>query len=260
MKPFLFSSLLLVALLPSCGGSEKKAEAPESESQDGTELSRSDAETSADGAQATAAEEDTADGPAPIALECHEGSDPCTADPKWVKKLCSDVYPAVALYLNQPESPFTRGYMTRKTRAVNASGGVTSGAEWLQFDEEVVLLVHREKDLGGMQVSGAGGGYDALRWDGSCVTLGAGEVRTQEPPSPKHAKIPWRYLGDDVQDALKEVPEVREAYIARKQECKGVYSGSVSAKCVQKDKALMDTIVEAVQGGEADIPLPQMRP
>lgn len=257
MKRSLFSTLVTGLVLAACGGSEKTAASPSLPDESGTEESAAEgaAEAKTEGAQ----ESETSDSRA-IPNTCHGTEEPCTADPKWVKKLCSDVYPAVALYLNQPESPFARGYLTRKTRAVNASGGVTSGAEWLEFDEQVVLLVHREADTGGIQVSGAGGGYDAVRWDGSCVTLGAEEVRTQEPPSPKHAEIPWRYLGHDVQDALKEVPQVREAYIERKRECKGVYSGSVSKKCVQKDQALMKAIVLAVQNGEADVPVPELRP
>lgn len=184
----------------------------------------------------------------------------CTAPPQWVKKVCGNIYPDVALVLFSPKSPFTRGYLTRKTKAVNASGGVTSGDEWLAFDEEVVLLYERGAPKGGLQMSGAEGGYDAIRWDGSCVTLDLTEVTTDKAPKPKRGRIDWRYLGEDMQEALKAVPSVRDAFVARKKECKGAYSGDVSKACVQKDEALTAAIVEAVQSGAAELPEPAKRP
>ena len=166
----------------------------------------------------------------------------------------------MALYLNSPASPFSRGYLSRKTKAVNASGGATSGDEWLKFDEQVILVYHRKPAAGGMTVSGAEGGFDAIRWDGSCVTLDGSEVRLEKPPAPLQANIDWRYLGEDVQDALKAVESVRTAYVARKQECKGAYSGDVSKECERKDVALRKAIVTSVQSGEAKIPVPARRP
>lgn len=237
----------------SCGGSGAPAEAPLA-----TEEAPPTSEPAA--TEEAVAAEPEATGPAPIPLTCHGEGSVCTPAPKWVKRLCADVYPAVALYLNQPNSPFTRGYLTRKTKAVNASGGATSGSEYLAFDEQVVLLYHRSADMGGMTVSGASGGFDALRWDGSCVTLDGSEVTMNEPPKALRAPIDWRYLGEDVQDALKAVPSVREAFSARKQECKGAYSGDVSKKCVDKDTALQNAIAKAIMNGEAKLPEPAGRP
>ena len=74
------------------------------------------------------------------------------------------------------------------------------------------------------------------------------------------ANIDWLYLGEDVQDALKAVDVVRDAYVARKQECKGAYSGDVSKECERKDLALKKAIVKAVQNGDAKIPVPERRP
>lgn len=250
MKFSSFVVLTPVALLAlGCSGGQAEPAAPEA----------APAESTPAPAEEAASEEDAA-GPVSIPTTCHDGSDPCTADPKWVKRLCQDVYPAVALYLNSPASPFTRGYLSRKTKAVNASGGATSGDEWLKFDEQVVLLYHRKANLGGMSVSGAEGGFDAIRWDGGCVTLDGSEVRMEKPPEPLQANIDWRYLGEDVQEALKAVPSVRDAYVARKQECKGAYSGDVSKECEKKDVALRKAIVKAVQSGEAKLPVPARRP
>jgi hypothetical protein len=143
---------------------------------------------------------------------------------------------------------------------VNASGGATSGDEWLLFDEEVVLLHYQGVETGGMQVSGAGGGYDALRLDGSCVTLGSEEVQLSRPPKPVYTAVPWRYIGDDMESALLTSEEIKEAYIARRKECKGAFSGEVSKNCVKRDEELNRTIVRVVVGGELDLPEPQLRP
>ncbi len=243
--------IVLLSSLSACGGSTPPAEEPVAQTEEEP--------VAAQPPEAPPAAEPS--GPSAIPKTCHKDGSVCTADPKWVKRMCSEVYPDVALVLFSPESPFTRGYLTRKTKAVNASGGVTSGDEYLAFDEEVVLVYERGGPAaGGMQVSGAEGGYDAVRWDGSCVTLDMSEVTTHKAPSPKRGRIDWRFLGEDMQEALKAVPSVRDAYAARKKECKGAYSGDVSKACVQKDEALMKAIAEAVQSGKATLPEPAKRP
>jgi hypothetical protein len=173
--------------------------------------------------------------------------------------LCADLYPDVALYLFRKDSPFSHGYITRKTKAVNASGGVTSGDEWLSFDEEVVVLFERRAG-GGIQVSGAEGGFDALRVDGSCVTLDSTELTFTRPPKAKYASVQWRYLGDDIQEALKANTTVFDTYVARKKECKGAYSGDVSKKCMDLDAKLNAIIIDGLKSGTVSIPEPQKRP
>jgi hypothetical protein len=201
----------------------------------------------------------TPGGPLSVPSQCHGASEPCTADPSWVRKLCADLYPDVALYLFRKDAPFSHGYLTRKTKAVNASGGVTSGDEWLAFDEEVVILLHR-KSSGGIQVSGAEGGYDALRADGSCVTLDSTEVTLTRPPQAKYASVQWRHLGDDIQAALKANSTVFDAYVARKRECKGAYTGDVSKKCVDLDAKLNALILGGLKAGTVSLPEPKKRP
>lgn len=249
-------AVVSVGLLAACGGAQKEAETqgplPNDTSEEAGSPKSAVGEPSTDGGPES--------GPWNIPTECHGGAHPCAPNPKWVKKLCKDVYPGVALYLFSKSSPFTHGYLSRKTKAVNASGGATSGDEWLVFDEEVVLLHHREADLGGMQVSGAGGGYDAMRLDGSCVTLGSEEIRLERPPVPKYAKVPWRYIGDDMQDALLKNEKIKALYIERRKECQGAFSGSVSQLCVTKEEQLNRTIVDAVIGGTVEIPQPEFRP
>jgi len=241
-------------ILSACGGAAPTAESPEVDSQDSSEGAES---ASADGESG----EEEHVGPWDIPTACSDGDSPCTPDPKWVKKLCEDVYPGVALYLFQESSPFTKGYISaRKVKAVNASGGATSGEEWLVFDEEVVLLYHRVSGPGGMQVSGAGDGYEAMRLDGSCVTLGGDEVRTHVPPQPKHVAVPWRFIGKDMQNVLRSSPSIKPYYIERRTECKGAFSGTVTDKCIKKDKKLNEVIIEALKSGEVKLPQPDERP
>lgn len=239
-------------LLAACG-SPIPAAAPESKAPE------PDLETEAE-AEAPPSAELAPSGPANIPGRCHADGSVCTADPKWVRALCSDLYPDVALYLFQKASPFTHGYITRKTKAVNASGGVTSGDEWLAFDEEVVLLIHRVPKAGGIQVSGSEGSFDAIRLDGSCVTLDSTEVTLNLPPAPKFARIDWRYLGDDVEGQLKEYRPIFDAYVARKKECKGAFSGEVSKKCVDLDAKLNQKIVSSLKDGSLSLKPPAKRP
>lgn len=246
----LWCSFVLALAACSCGGAQLPAQtAAEGSDQPASEAPS--AEAPAD------AEEPVESSGVAVPTECFKGKDPCVPDPKFVKKLCNGRYPGIALYLfSNPK--FTRGYLTRKTEAWNASGGASTGG-FVEFDEEVLLLFERKADLGGMQVSGAGTGYDALRWDGSCVTLSGEEVTRDKPPKPKTAKVEWRFLDDNIQEALRKSEEVNAAYRERRAECKGAVSGDVSLKCVKADAKLSDAIVAYVRSG-AELPVPTTLP
>lgn len=237
--------------LAGCGGSKPEAESPEA----------APAEAGADKSEATPAEaSEQAEAPASgLPNECTKKAGTCLPPKAFVQKLCSSSYPAVALYLFANKSPWARGYLRGKTKAWNASGGASDNG-WLEFDEEVLVLAERKADAGGMQVSGTGNAsYDALRWDGSCVTLSSEEMTLDKPPSPKNAKVEWRFLDDNVQEALRSDSAVNTAYLARRKECKGATSGDVSAKCVKADQQLSDAIVSYLRGGAA-LPEPTKRP
>jgi hypothetical protein len=185
-------------------------------------------------------------------------TDPCVPPAAYVKKLCADSYPSVALNFFRGGSPWTRGYLTRKTEAVNASGGI-SGGGYLDFDEEVIVLKKRKNDYGGMQVSGAMGGYYVLRWDGTCNDIAGEELTFNKPPRPKAAKIDWHILDDNTQEALRADAKLNEAINAWRNECKGASSGEVSKKCVKLDKQLSEKIADTVRGG-IDLPIPTKHP
>jgi hypothetical protein len=243
------SALLAV----SCGGSKTPPEAPNASE---AKTSAADAKTSDDPpAEETTAAPTTADG---LPKECAKKGGTCVPPKGFVQKLCSGSYPAVGLYLFANKSPWTHGYLRGRTKAWNASGGASDNG-WLEFDEEVLILAERKADTGGMQVSGAGASYDALRWDGSCVTLSSEEVTLDKPPAPKSAKVEWRFLDDNVQEALRANEAVNKAYLGRRQECKGATSGDVSMKCVKADQKLSDEIVAYVRSG-GSLPAPTKRP
>ncbi len=175
----------------------------------------------------------------------------------FVDRLCQGTFLNVALVLFSSGTPWTHGYLTRKTEAWNAEGGASKGG-FVEFDEEVLLLTSHAPPKGGMQVSGAGG-YQALRWDGSCVTLASEEVTTRKPPSPKHPRIEWRFIEDGMRDALRKDPDVDQAAVAVKRECKGVSVGDVSKKCVDADNKLVESIVKFVESSSG-LPEPAKLP
>ena len=171
----------------------------------------------------------------------------CTVGKDFAKRLCQSTYVNVALAMFAKGTPWQRGYLTRKTQAWNAEGGA-SVAGFVEFDEEVLVLNSRMPPKGGMVVSGTGG-YQTLRWDGSCVTLQSEEVTFKRPPAPKYPRIEWRWLEDGMRDVLRKDPKVDEAYLAQRKECKGVTTGDVSKKCVTADQKLVDAIVDHVSNG-----------
>lgn len=148
-------------------------------------------------------------------------------------------------------------YLTRKTEAVNASGGA-SLAGYLEFDEEVLILRHQGSDPNGIQVGAAGGTYDALRWDGSCVSLDGSELTEAVPPQPKHSRVEWRWLGETMRAALRRDETLSAVYRDRRNECKGANTGRVTKQCERLDAKFVAHIVEYVRK-TSDLPLPEER-
>ena len=243
--------LFPLALAVGCGGAKPKADAPAAAASNDSGAAEEAAGRPAEGSAESASAE-------AVPKDCHKPGSVCLPEPKFVKRLCNKRHPGMALHLFGNGSPWTRGYLTRKTEAWNASGGASSGG-YLEFDEEVLLLFERRADAGGMQVSGAGSSYDALRWDGSCVTLSGEEVTLQKPPSAKATSIEWRFLDDNVQEALRKDAAINTAYLERRKECQGAVTGDVSLKCVKADAKLSTSIVQHVRGGGA-VPVPSTLP
>ena len=184
-----------------------------------------------------------------------EGGDMCVPPSAFARRVCAAGSPEMALSLFAKGTPWIRGYMARTTEAWDASGGPSS-SDKLQLDEEVLILVRRTPNTGGMVVSGASGSYDVLRWDGTCASLGADEVRTRQPGAPGHAEIPWRKLDEPVQKELEADAKIAGLIGDQKKDCKGVSKGQTNPKCEKASKALSKAIVAYVRRGGALPPPP----
>jgi hypothetical protein len=220
-----FATLSSLLTLASCGGNPPPAAA--------TPSTAPSAEASAEPAAAPAAPEEKPLDKLPT--ECADKGKLCLPPPAFVKKLCAGWFPDIALAMLSKSAPWSHGFLkVRSAEAWNASGGQSSG-EKIVFEEEFVLLSRREASTGGIQVSGAGGGYDVLRWDGTCASLQDEEVSLTGSSTPKAAKIPWKNLGDKVQETLLANEKINKIYMARRKECKGATIGEVSSKCEKLD-------------------------
>ncbi|MEN9577672.1 MAG: hypothetical protein RJA70_681 [Pseudomonadota bacterium] len=177
--------------------------------------------------------------------EC-PASGECLPPQSWVKKLCAGVFQDVALYMFRPGTPWQRRYLTREVEAVNASGGASVAGK-VAFDEEVIILGHRGAGSGGIQIDGSEGSYDAIRWNGSCVTLEGGELTTQVPPKAKASRVEWKWLSDSMQAALREDATLNATYLARRKECKGATMGEVSRRCERLDREFVEVVVNYVR-------------
>jgi hypothetical protein len=190
-----------------------------------------------------------------LPTECSSTGDLCLPPRAFVQRLCQGASTVVAFHLLKKDTPFSRGFVrARKVPPVNALGGPSSDAT-LEFGEEVLILTHTDDGAPGkMQVSGMGG-YDVLRWDGTCANLADGELALRAPVPAKHAPIEWRYIDENVQDALLKDDGIRDARKQQRQHCHGVTLGSRSPQCVAADARLEDRIFSVVRGGFA---LPQL--
>lgn len=247
-------ALTLALTLGACGGAAPAPEASAPSAASAPPGTPRDAE-----AEAKKKAEDEA--ARQIPTKCAEGvgdGKHCLPPPAFAARLCQGSHPDVALALFARGTPFTRAYLAADVEAWYASGGPSSSGK-LVFEEEVLLLVHRAAAAGGMTVSGAGGGYDVLRWDGTCASLSEGELRFRVPSRPKSAPIPWKSLDLKIRDALEADEKVGKAVAGRRSECKGAAMGSVTAKCEKADKLMGQAIVDYVRSGGA-LPAPGALP
>lgn len=237
-----------------CGGSTPPAESPK-----GEDHKKPDKPASQEAASEGESEE-SEDHVVGVPTKCVKETPVCDPGKKFVKKLCNDSFPSLALNMFSGGTPWTRAYLAvRDVEPVNAFGGL-SGGEHLTLDEEVIVLFQTmSKDPNAMQVSGSGS-YQVLRWNGTCATLQEGELRMQRPPKPKAAKVTWRFLEEPTREALRKNETITETYRARKKACRGATMGEVSDKCEKFDKKLHETVVSVVREGSIELPTPEKLP
>lgn len=194
-----------------------------------------------------------------VPSECTPRDGLCLPPRAFVKKLCQDAYSGLALRLLHASSPFTRGYVrSREVKAVNTHGGPSSDQS-LRFEEEVLILAHSGGPGANEMVVSGMGGYEVLRWDGTCATLADDELGLRAPRSPGHAPVAWKYIDTNIQEALQRHAGVAAARQQHRKHCHGVSLGRLSAECAKAETALSQSIVDAVRGG-VSLPTPDRMP
>ncbi len=206
-----------------------------------------------------APEEEDAEGPPPtLPRECSEEGDLCTPPPPFVDRLCRAAHVGTALRLFEKSSPFTRAYVrVVEVPPINLRGGPASDLA-LTYGEEVLLLAHHGGESGELQISGLGG-YDVLRWDGTCANVSADEVAMRPSAEPRYAPFPWRYIEDDIRDVLLQDERIKTARARERKQCRGAPSGDRAATCRVAAEQLRRRVVLAVRGG-LDLPEPEYVP
>jgi hypothetical protein len=192
--------------------------------------------------------EDKDEHSATIPSECVKQGELCLPPSDFAQRVCEGNYPSVAIVMFEKKAPWTRGYIrVRQVQQFGSPSGRTTVSE-LTFAEEVLILRHRSSKTGGMSVSGSGG-YDVLRWDGSCATLAEDELVTYQPAPPRSAAIVWKYLDAPIQDALLENESIKKARQAHREHCKGVDLGQPTKACERASQRLNDRITVALRQG-----------
>jgi hypothetical protein len=245
---FQAAATLVALCATSCGGSATPEPGTATQSETPAETAPDATAAPAKGSPDVAADDGTT-----VPTDCKQNGELCLPSAAFTKRLCSGMNPDVALAFFKKGTPFSRAYMKMNVDAWNASGGASS-ADKLVFDEEVIILLSRKNETG-IQVSGASGGYDVLRWDGTCATLSAEEVTLSVPPKPKNAKVVWKDFSEATQNALLGDPAIAKLNKERRDECKGASIGEVSKKCVTLVDKLSEAIVSYVRNG-GEVPPP----
>jgi hypothetical protein len=193
----------------------------------------------------------------PVPTECTQQGDLCLVPREFAERLCAGKYQDLALYLFGKGQPWSRGYIrVEELDALNTYGGPVSGH--LTYGEEV-LIVGRRGGRGskGVQVSG-GGGYQVLRWDGTCATLADHEIVKYQPRTPGGAPITWKYLAEATRESLLADEGIVKARESHREKCHGVRFGHDRA-CDRASERLDDRIRVAVRSG-LQVPVPERLP
>jgi hypothetical protein len=241
------AALLLLSLVVGCGASPERTPASPAQKQ----------AKSRPAGKAAAKPEPPSEDAFGLPARCSKKKWPCVPPPKWVAKLCEDVYPDVALHMFAPRSPWQRFYMLQNAEPFNASGGASLMGDKMRRGEEVIAL-RRHNSRGAFQTSDIGG-YDVLRWNGACATVHDGEFQIRPLSDVAHARLEWREIGFPLRQVLETDDGISATYEERRRQCKGISLGRVSADCEDYTKRLVDEVVRYVRDG-GRLPKPAKQP
>ncbi len=138
-------------------------------------------------------------------------------------------------------TPWTRAYM-RLDRELWFAGKKLSSPVLAPRGEELLILKERG---GGSGIVIGGGSYDALRWNGTCVSVASDEVTLKSPSAVEVATIKWKYLPDATQDSLLENTVIKSSYRARMKKCRA----SGGDACDRAERDLSQRIAAHVRDG-----------
>lgn len=187
--------------------------------------------------------------PLAVPSECAGAADRCVPPQRFVRALCQRTAPEVALAMFKKGTPWTRAYM-RLDRELWFAGKRLARPVIATQGEELLILADR---TGGSGVMIGGGSYDALRWDGSCVSVTADEVSLSAPRVPEVATITWRYLPDATRDLLLQDSNIESKYRERSKRCRPPAGDA----CDEADRELSQLIATHVRGG-GEVPVPDL--
>jgi hypothetical protein len=183
------------------------------------------------------------DTPAATCEKAGDDSDACFARDDYREWLCGRTDPSAAVALFRKGTPWTRAYVTRDLDSWDPSR--RSHKTHLALDEEVIVL-HPYKPTGGVMIVGGTNAQgwtslDAVRVDGTCVSLMADEVSMKRPPAPKHAPIAWDRLPDHARTELLASPDLRKKADQMERAC----TKAAEPRCAKAKGQLTDAVVAA---------------
>ncbi len=198
--------------------------------------------------------------PATMPTACAPASDPhaCPLPDGFVDALCNATFPDATLALFAKGTPWVRAYLRGDVDGWYAGSGGSARTR-LAFDEEVLVLRTRAPATTGIVVGNGATGYDVLRWDGFCYSLGSGELTMKRPPKARRPPLAFHRLSEATQTALLQDDKVRAARSKRGKECKGAMTGDVTLACERADRALGEAVADYVVSGAA-LPPPAQVP
>ncbi len=190
--------------------------------------------------------------------ECQDDKS-CVPPPEFTEKACQGRYPGMAVAMFEKSTPWQRLYLkAAQLEAVNSYGGRATSAPMVYGEEVIVLRDGKSQDSSQMQVSGATD-IDLLRWDGTCVTARREMFETYRMPQVQNATITWRYLDENIREALLEAKYVKIMRERQEDACKGSRASSPTPTCKKATDKLNDAITVAVRGG-IELPVPENLP
>lgn len=176
----------------------------------------------------------------------------CLPAASFADEVCRGQHAELALHFFGPKTPWKRAYVLRAFKAWHV--GSRSDMRELKAGEEVILLTGGGK---GGAITDAGRGFDALRWDGTCVSLMEDELSFRKPPSAVPANIDLKALDPTFRSALVEERQIEQASSSTSKMCEPGKAEKEPArsKCEMARRQLSQLIAQTIGRGKELPPL-----